>query len=179
MDLRVSAISLNPLRGATTPGAQAAGLRPQRSRKDGQDPITPVPKALGLSSADVRAQLRSGKSLHDVANPPGVTGASTTAGATDPAAIAERAAATAGRPRRDGFDGSGGDAGSSSRGTDSRVVGDRAKLSELSSAFNVDNGSLNSASSAKELVGLLQQNGADLGQLKNVLKSGDLLDTTA
>jgi len=164
MDLRVSAISLNPLRSVTTSGTRATGLSPQRPRKDGHDPITPVTKVPNL--------------------PAGVTGASTTASVTDPAAIAERTAATKGRPRRDGFDGSGGDpgsssTGSSSTGTRSRVVGDQGKLSELSNAFNVDNGSLSAASSAKEVVGLLQRNGADLGQLKNVLKSGDLLDTTA
>jgi hypothetical protein len=250
MDLRVSAISLNPLRSATTYGTQAVGLRPQRPPKDGQDPMTPVAKALGLSTHDVKAQLRSGKSLNDLADAAGLahddliaairaglpsdamsrrsptsatglaaaaasttataatnaaariptsattgaidaatdtttdtttatgaggttgttaatgaTGVRATAGATDPTAIAGRVAATKSRP--------------SSTGNGRGVIGDPAKLSQLSGLFNVDDGRLNSASSAKELVDLLQQNGADLSQLKNVLKSGDLLNTTA
>jgi hypothetical protein len=216
--------------------------------------MTPVAKALGLSTSDVRAQLRSGKSLNELAAGAGLahddliaairaglpssatnrrsttsatgpagtaatgrggaastgpggapstglpgaastvaaataatgtgpslaagaTGASTTAG--DSTAIAERIAAAKGRPRPDGFGGSGDGSGSSSAGDGSRVIGDQGKLSALSTQFNVKDGSLNSASSAKELVDLLQQNGADLSQLKNVLKSGDLLNTTA
>jgi hypothetical protein len=197
MDLRVSAISLHPLRSVTTSGTQAAGLRPQRSPKDGQDPMRPVAKALGLSTSDVRAQLRTGKSLNDLADAAGlprgdliaairagtaatgVTGASAAAGVSDATAVAERTAAAKGRPRPDGFGRSGEGAGSSSSGDGNRVIGDQGKLGALSRHFNVEDGSLNSAASAKELVDRLQQNGADLSQLKNVLKSGDLLNTTA
>jgi hypothetical protein len=70
-------------------------------------------------------------------------------------------------------------AGSRPTGNGRSIIGDQAKLSQLSSHFNVDEGILHSASSAKELVDLLRQNGADLSQLKNVLKSGDLLSTSA
>src|SRR5947207_1985637 len=241
MDLRVSAIGMNPLRSVTTYGTPAAGLRPQRSPRDGQDPMTPVAKALGLSTADVNAQLRSGKSLNDLADAAGLahddlvaairaglpsdsmsrrsttsatglaaaaasttataatnaaaripasttSGAIDAAGAGDPTAAAERIAATKGRPRPGGPRGPGdlgrpggsdGVNSSSSTGHGTSVIGDPAKLGELSSHFDVDEGRLSSASSAKELVDLLQQNGADLSQLKNVLKSGDLLNTTA
>ena len=66
-----------------------------------------------------------------------------------------------------------------SDGPGSSVVGDTEKLGQLSSLYDIDSESLNSASSAKELVDTLQQNGVDLGRLRSVLNSGDLLDTTA
>ena len=66
-----------------------------------------------------------------------------------------------------------------SGGPSSSVVGDQEKLGQLSSLYDIDSESLNSASSAKELVDTLQQNGVDLGKLRSVLNSGDLLDTTA
>jgi|SRR6185437_12880792 hypothetical protein len=89
-------------------------------------------------------------------------------GAPDPTAIA----ATKGRPPAPP-NGPDGVAGASS------VVGNESKLGQLSDLYNVDSTRLNSASSAKEVVDLLQQNGADLSKLKNVLNSGDLFNTTA
>lgn len=133
---------------------------------------------------------------------PAVAGTGTGSGTTDPTAIAEQIAATKGRPPAppngvaglsglSGLDGPGdpggdpgkrggpaGVAGASSSAASS-VVGNESKLSQLSDLFNVDSDSLNSASSSPEVVNLLQRNGADLSQLKNVLNSGDLLNTTA
>jgi hypothetical protein len=253
MDLRVSAISFSSVGSATTYGASPIGQRPPPA-KDGRDPMSSVAKALGLSTNDVKAQLRNGKSLNDLADSAGVahddliaaikaglprdgsgarsstatasaaaasatssTAATTAAarmpavngsGATDPTAIAERIAASKGRPPTpprapSGPDGPSGVAGASSSAASSSaasslgasssgasssgasasaassVVGNEAKLSQLSDLFDVDGESLNSASSPKEVLDVLQRNGADLSRLKNVLNSGDLLNTTA
>jgi hypothetical protein len=229
MDLQVSAISFTSVGSATTYGASQVGRHPPRA-KDGRDPMTSVAKALGMSTGDVKAQLRSGKSLDDLAKSAGLshdnliaaikaalpsdaigsrsstatasaaaasatssTAATTAAswlraasgsGPTDPTAIAEQIAATKGLhpARASGRNGSGGPAGvagASSSAGGSSVVGNEVKLSQLSTLFNVDGDSLNSASSPKEVVDLLQRNGADLSRLKNVLNSGDLLNTTA
>jgi hypothetical protein len=216
MDLHVSPISFSSVGSATTYGASSIG-RPQPPKRD-RDPMAPVAKALGMSAGDVRAQLRDGQSLNDLADSAGLshddliaaikaglprdamasrtssatasaaaasatsaTAATTAAawmpatigsgaiggGSTDPTAIAEQIAAARGLPP------------APPNGPSSSVVGNEAKLSQLSDLFNVDNASLNSASSPKEVVDLLQQNGADLSQLKNVLNSGDLFNTTA
>ena len=89
-------------------------------------------------------------------------------GASDPATVADTKGLPPAPP-----------SGLGPAGASSSVVGNEAKLSQLSDLYNVDSTSLSSASSAKEVVDLLQQNGGDLSQLKNVLNSGDLFNTTA
>lgn len=57
---------------------------------------------------------------------------------------------------------------------------DPEKLDQLSGLLNMDKNTVSTeASSATKLVELLQKNGVDLGALKNVLSSGDLLDVRA
>jgi hypothetical protein len=60
------------------------------------------------------------------------------------------------------------------------MKGDDGRTSRLGSALRMDSGDVSSrASSASEMVDLLQSRGVDLGQLRNVLNSGDLLDVRA
>ena len=68
------------------------------------------------------------------------------------------------------------------RGKDLAAGGDRppgGQLNQLSSLTGTDSDTLGSMSSARQLVSLMQEKGVDLGLLRNVLNSGELLDVTA
>jgi hypothetical protein len=182
----MTSISISSVSSATTYATQQAGTRPPH--RDGKNPMESVAKALGMSTDDLKSALKSGQSMSDLADAAGVSHddliAAIKAGmpakvdkaSDDATAMAEKIASTKGLPpARGGRHGGDGDG-------DSAVVGNSSKLSQLSSLFNLDSSgatSLSSATSASQLLKVLQQNGVDLGKLKSVLNSGDLLDTTA
>jgi DNA-binding phage protein len=133
------------------------------SKKEGQDPMAKVADALGLSSDDLKTALKSGKSLNEVAEEQGVSHddliTAIKQGRPDAATemtdeMAEKIAGTVGKPTPPPGEAPGGLKGESSAVTDQ-------------------------ATSASSLVSMLQSNGVDLTQLRNVLNSGDLLDVAA
>ena len=167
----VSNVSLSQVYGSRAPLPQP---------KDGKDPMAAVAKALGMSSDDLRSALKSGKSVNDLAEANGLSHddliaaikagmpAEAKASDDDPTAAAEKIAATKGRPEPPG-------------GPRGNLAGlnDTDKLNGLSSLTGTDSDTLGSMSSAQQLVNLMRQKGVELGSLRNVLNSGDLLDVNA
>jgi hypothetical protein len=141
-----------------------AATRAQRT-----DPMKAVADTLGLSSDELKNQLRSGMSLLDVATQRGVDhdrliapvrdGLPTEA-SSDATRGAEEVAKPPGGPR-------------------GQVAGlyDGAKADRLGNLLDVDAGELTSkVANAKELIDLMRDKGVDLGQLRSILNSGDLVD---
>jgi uncharacterized protein YidB (DUF937 family) len=153
------------------------------SKKEGQDPMAKVADALGLSSDDLKTALKSGKSLNEVAEEQGVSHddliTAIKQGRPDAATemtdeMAEKIAGTVGKPTPPPGEAPGGLKGENS------CLRDSSKLNQLSELLNVDSSAVtDQATSASSLVSMLQSNGVDLTQLRNVLNSGDLLDVAA
>ncbi|MEV8508321.1 hypothetical protein AB0368_26360 [Actinoplanes sp. NPDC051475] len=157
---------------------------PPAGRGERQNPMAAVAEKLGLSADDLKSQLKDGKSLEDVATAQGVShddlitaikaGMPSDAvfgtGGVDATAMAEKIASTKGMPPRP----PGGPRG------ENTGVQDSSKLSRLSELLDMGEDDVSSqASSATELVKLLQKKGVDLGALRNVLTNGDLVDVAA
>ena len=165
---------------SSTTGAYQA----QQTRKD---PMAAVAAKLGLSSDDLKTQLKSGKSLDDVATAQGVSHddliAAIKAGmpadrasGADATEMAEKMAATKGLPKHGGH-GHGGPGGA--KGMNSGLQ-DSSKLDEISKLLDTSSDDVSSsATSASKLVSMLQSKGVDLSSLKDVLNSGDLVDVAA
>ncbi|MEU0558913.1 hypothetical protein [Dactylosporangium maewongense] len=164
---------------------QRTALRPPPPPKDGQDPMSAVSKALGLSGDQLKSKLDSGQSLTEVAEEQGVShddliaaikagkpaSAATSVSASvekDDDAVAERIAAQKGTPGPPPGAPRGGAAG----------LSDESKLQQLSTLLETDSGSLR-GSSATEVVKRMQDKGIDLSRLRSVLDSGDLVDYAA
>ncbi|MGI5242393.1 hypothetical protein [Dactylosporangium sp. CA-139066] len=147
-------------------GIQMAGARTAHRPMDGQDPMTSVAKALSMSTDELKSRLRDGKSLTDVANAQGVS--------HDDLIAAIEAGKPGDAPAGKGPMGpppGGGPGGSA-------ALQDDAKRRQLGELLDSDTDDL-SKLSPNELVQRLQTKGVDLGQLRSVLDSGDLLDVKA
>jgi hypothetical protein len=150
----------------------------------GKDPMAAVATKLGLSSDDLKSQLKSGKSLDDIATAQGVSHddlisaiksgmPADKASGTDADEMAEKIASTKGMPPPP----PGGMHGP--KGSNSGIQ-DSSKLSGVSKLLDMDSDDVSSqATSATDLVKMLQSKGVDLNQLKSVLNNGDLLDVNA
>ncbi len=156
--------------------------------RGGKNPMAAVAEKLGLSQEDLKTQLKSGKSLDDVATAQGVSHddliaaiksgmPADKANGTDADAMAEKIATTKGLPKPRPGGGHGGPGGP--KGNNSGIQ-DSSKLSSVSKLLDMDSDDVSSqATSAGSLVKLLQSKGVDLSSLKSALNSGDLVDTTA
>jgi hypothetical protein len=149
------------------------------------DAMAKVADALGLSKDELKTELKSGKSLDDIATAQGVShddlikaikaglpsnATSSTSGA-DSTEMAEKIAATKGMPKPP--------PGGGPKGINSGVQ-DSGKLSQISKLLDTDSDTVSSsATSATDLVKMLQSKGVDLSALKNVLDNGDLVDVSA
>lgn len=155
---------------------QQTALRPPPPR-DGKDPVSAVPRALGLSGDELKHKLESGQSLSEVAEQRGVSHDDLIAaikagkpsdaqtGTEDDDAVAERIAAQKSQP--------GPPPGGPRRGA--AGLSDESKLQQLSSLLETDSESLR-RSSATDVVKRMQDKGIDLAQLRSVLNNGDLID---
>lgn len=138
-----------------------------------RDPMVTVADTLGLSSNALRAELSTGKTLQDVATAQGVTRTELVdaikAGLpTGASAEAEHIAARTGTPPPP-----------QTRGLNSGIT-DPTKLNGVSDLLNMPAGEVaGQATTATDLVSMLQNRGIDLGQLRAVMSSGDLLDVRA
>jgi hypothetical protein len=171
----ISAVSTTATTSAAT---QTRGHR-------GKDPMAAVAEKLGLSKDDLKTQLKSGKSLDDIATAQGVSHddlisaiksgmPADKASGADADAMAEKIATTKGLPKPPPGGGPGGPKGNNSG------IQDSSKLSSVSKLLDMDSDDVSSqATSASSLVKLLQSKGVDLSSLKSALNSGDLVDTTA
>jgi hypothetical protein len=161
-----------------------------QGHRSGKDPMAAVAEKLGLSKDDLKTQLKSGKSLDDVATAQGVSHddliaaiksgmPADKASGTDADAMAEKIATTKGMPKPPGG-GHGGPGGPGGPKGNNSGIQDSSKLSSVSKLLDMDAGDVSSqATSASSLVKLLQSKGVDLSSLKSALNSGDLVDTTA
>jgi hypothetical protein len=148
----------------------------------GKDPMAAVATKLGLSSDDLKTQLKSGKSLDDIATAQGVSHddliaaiksgmPADKASGADADAMAEKIASTKGMPKPP--------PGGGPKGANSGIQ-DSSKLDGVSKLLDMDSDDVSSqATSATDLVKMLQNKGVDLNQLKSVLNSGDLMDVSA
>jgi hypothetical protein len=157
-------------------------MRPPPPPRDGKDPMDSVAKALGLSGDDLKSRLDSGRSMSELAKASGLSRddllAAIKAGMPSPGAnglsdsdkdtvagkIADQRGRPDGPPPQDG---------------NLNGLNDSTKRDQINELLGGDAGGLDSVNSAKQFVELLQKKGVDLGALKNVLNSGDLLNVTA
>lgn len=65
------------------------------------------------------------------------------------------------------------------KGELSGIGTDETKLNRLSALLDTDTTQVSSLTSAKELISMFRDKGVDLGQLRSVFNSGDLLDVMA
>jgi hypothetical protein len=163
--------SISSITSTTTTATSAVSGR-QHQR---QDPMAKVADALGMSSDDLKTELKSGKSLNDVATEKGVSHddliAAIKSGLPSDA-DAEKIAETKGMPQPPaGGHGPGGPKGMGSG------LQDSSKLDAVKQLLDSDD--VSSSTSATDLVKKLQDKGVDLSALKNVLNNGDLLDVAA
>jgi hypothetical protein len=144
-----------------------------------QDPMSAVADQLGLSRDDLTSQLKDGKSLDDIATAQGVSHddlitaikAGLPSDATGATETAEKIASSKGMPPPPPPGGP--------RGANSGL-GDEDKLNQISQLLDMSSGEVTEqATSATDLVKLLQSKGVDLSALKGVLNNGDLLDVNA
>jgi hypothetical protein len=157
--------------------------RPEYVEHIGVPDASVTAQQLGLSTADLKGQLTNGKSLDDVATEQGVShdelidtikaGLPTTStGSVDSTATAEKIASGKGTPPPP-------PPGGGPKGANTGVE-DTDKLEQLSSLLKMDSGDVKTrATSATDLIKMMQDKGIDLGQLRNVLNSGDLMDVSA
>jgi lambda repressor-like predicted transcriptional regulator len=150
----------------------------------------------GMSKADLTDELKSGKSLNDVAKEKGISTDDldsalvknmppSMASSGDPLAIAQKIAAQVGMPNGPGKGGHDGppppsaDASSAdSSSTDSS--GSTSVLDELAKLLKTDTATLkDSLSSGTSLSDLLNQSGVSMSALADTLQQGMLVDTTA
>ena len=138
-----------------------------------RDPMAALADTLGLSSNALRSELSAGKSLQDVATAQGVTRtelvdaikAGLPTGASEEA---EHIAAGTGTPPPPPTQGH--NAG----------LTDPAKLDGVSDLLNMPAEEIaNQATTATDLISMLQNRGVDLGRLRAIMSSGDLLDVRA
>jgi hypothetical protein len=173
--------------------AQAATTGTHR-RHDG-GPLAAAAKALGMSQDDLTTELKSGKSLDDVAKEKGVS--QDTLNAAVKASLPPQVAASSdvddivgqitsrkGLPQRPGGPPPAATTGSSD--TSSGVYGSTltadqsSTLTALSSLLGTDSGSLlSSLQSGTSLSDLLTSNNIDLGTVAGIMQDGLLIDTTA
>ena len=149
-----------------------------------QDPMAAVAEKLDLSSDDLKAQLRDGKSLDDIATAQGVSHddlitaikAGMPTDATDATEMAEKIASTKGMPPPPH---GGGHHPGGPRGANTGIA-DTDKVKQISELLDMSSDQVTvQATSATDLVKLLQDKGVDLSALRNVLNSGDLIDVAA
>ncbi|GAA2477615.1 hypothetical protein [Winogradskya humida] len=158
------------------------------------DPMAAVADKLGLSSSELKTQLQDGKSLNEVATAQGVShddllsairaGMPKDTNGAGSIQSAEKIATTKGLPPpppservsdTEGTTGPGGTPKGQNTG-----IRDPETLGKLSDLLGMDKEKLSSsATSATKLVEMLQKNGVDLGQLRNVMSSGGLVDVAA
>ncbi|MFG1607703.1 hypothetical protein [Actinoplanes sp. NPDC049265] len=159
-------------------------MPPPPRNNGGQDPMAAVAEKLNLSGDDLKSQLRDGKSLDDIATAQGVSHddliAAIKAGLpADKAGAAEEIASAKGMPPPPPGGGHGPGGGQGPRGANTGIT-DETKLNQISDLLDMDSDEVTSqASSATDLVKLLQSKGVDLSALRNVLNNGDLLDVAA
>ena len=147
-----------------------AATRSQRT-----DPLKSVAETLGMTSDELKTELRSGKSLVEVATGRNLDHDRLVAAVkeglpknetADATRVAEQATTTKGLP-------AGGPRGQVAG------LGDAAKADRLSNLLKVDSDELSSkVGNAKELIDLMRDKGVDLGQLRSILTSGDLVDVS-
>jgi lambda repressor-like predicted transcriptional regulator len=178
---------------ATSPSITATGSRPPHRGGHG-GPMKAAAKALEMSQSDLETELKSGKSLTDVATQKGVStdslAAALKAGLPKdlPGGKADEIVGTMmsrkGGPQQPGHYPQGGDnpgAGAASGVFGSSLTGSQADtLSRLSSLLDTDSSSLlNSLKSGSSLSDLVSAKGIDSKQLAGVLQDGLLVDTKA
>lgn len=168
---------------ALSTSSTSAYRMPPSQRSSGLDPMKAVAEKLGLTTADLKGQLTNGKNLDDVATEQGVShdelidtikaGLPTTStDSVDSTATAEKIASGKGTPPPP-------PPGGGPKGANTGVE-DTDKLEQLSSLLKMDSGDVKTrATSATDLIKMMQDKGIDLGQLRNVLNSGDLMDVSA
>jgi hypothetical protein len=168
-----------------TPSSTAAASAAPAHRHHVEGTMTKVAGALGMSKDDLKTQLKSGKSLNDIATAQGVShddlitaikaGMPKGADGTDATAMAEKIAGTQGMPKPPaGGHGPGHPKGMNGALQDSTKLAGISKLLDTSSADVTS-----SATTASDLVKMLQSKGVDLNALSKLLDSGDLVDVSA
>ncbi|WP_030437403.1 hypothetical protein [Actinoplanes subtropicus] len=145
-----------------------------------------VADKLGMSTDDLRNQLRGDKTLNDLAAEKGLSHddliAAIKQGGTTSDADAEKIASAAGTPppRAKGAHHGGHHAKAAAPKGENSGLQDDDKLDQVSQLLQMSTGDVSGqATSASGLVNLFQHKGVDLGSLKNVLDNGDLLDVAA
>ena len=154
----------------------------QATKHHRPDPMAKVADKLGMSTDDLKKELRGGKSLNDVATEKGVSHddliAAIKQGMSSSDADAEKIASATGTPPPRAHHG-GHHGARASKGENSGLRDDD-KLDQVSQLLKMSTGEVSGqAASASGLVNLFQNKGVDLGSLKNVLDNGDLLDVAA
>lgn len=147
-----------------------------------ENPLARVAETLGLSTDELKSRLDTGRSLSDIATEKGVTHdelisaikagmPSGTAAAGDPDALAEKIAERTHGSTPPPPPPPGGPRG------ENAGLRDETKLAEVGKLLRMDTDEVTAAAtSAAGLVALLRDKGVDLGSLRDVLTSGDLLD---
>ncbi|MEV6348228.1 hypothetical protein [Actinoplanes sp. NPDC051851] len=168
--------SISSLSSASTSSYYTQSLSRTKPK---DDPLAKVAETLGLSTDQLKEQLQGGKTLNDVATDQGVSHDDLIASieSTLPSDAGSTAAEdiAAGRNTPPPPPPPGGPRG------ENACLQDDEKLTQISDLLNMDTKEVtDSATTASSLIGLLQNKGVDLSQLRNVLnQSGDLLDVTA
>jgi hypothetical protein len=164
-----------------------AATRSQRT-----DPMKSVAETLGMTTDELKDQLRSGKSLVEVATGRNLDHDRLIAAikeglpkndVADATRVAEEVATAKGLPAGppQGSGRPSGPGGPPPGGTRGQVagLGDAAKADRLGDLLEVDAGELTSkVANAKELIELMRDKGVDLGRLRSILSSGDLVDVS-
>ncbi|WP_285474349.1 hypothetical protein [Actinoplanes sp. NBRC 101535] len=161
-------------------GGYTATYQPAQPKND---PMMKVAETLGLSSAELKDELGTGKTLNDIATERGVShddliaaieqGLPATAAAGAAEKIASSDGATPPPPPPPP------PAAPAGRGENSGLQ-DKEKLQQVSDLLDMDTKDVTEqATSAAGLIGLMQNRGVDLTQLRSVLSSGDILDVKA
>ena len=158
----------------------------QATRHHRHDPMAKVADALGMSSDDLKKELRGGKSLNDVATEKGVSHddliAAIKQGGTMSDPDAEKIASATGTPppRAKGAHHGGHHAKAAAPKGENSGLQDDDKLDQVSQLLQMSTGDVSGqATSASGLVNLFQSKGVDLSSLRNVLDNGDLVDVAA
>jgi lambda repressor-like predicted transcriptional regulator len=143
----------------------------------------------GMSKADLTDELKSGKSLNDVAKEKGISTDDldsalvknmppSMASSGDPLAIAQKIAAQVGMPNGPGKGGHDGPPPSEDNSSGSSSA--TSVLDELAKLLKTDTATLkDSLSSGTSLSDLLTQSGVSMSDLADTLQQGMLVDTTA
>lgn len=152
---------------------QTFGVR-QRQQDDTQNPMAGVAKALGMSADDVASALKSGRSLNDLASQKGVSHSDLLA------AIKTGLPDQSDNANNDDLAAQIADQKINKNTTATPNSVSSSTLNAVSSLLDQQSSQdLSSVNSSSDLVNLLQSKGVDLGNLRNVLSSGSLVDVTA